>query len=223
MNSRVEDSLDNITERARGRYASIVHGARSQTEQAASLIRGGKKPVKTLSRLGVELTSISHRATSKVLKNQARLIENQIDALAGRLHSAARAGNLRDLVRDQIRLIPQNASQFVEDTRQTFTVVAEAGSEVRELVVGTVSELRGSKAPKVTPKKAAKRVASRKSPAKKKAAKKKVAKKATAKARKVSKKTAAAPRRVAAPKPASSAAKATSAPVADSDRRADAA
>lgn len=188
MNSRVEASVDRIADRARGRYLSFLHGARSQTEQVAGRVRDGKKPVQTLSKLGVELSSISHRTTTKVVRNQTRLIEHQIDALAGRLHTAARADSLRDLVRDQIRLIPANASQLVEDTRQTFSAVAEAGGEVRDLFAGTVAELRGGAkkrakpakktAKKKTAKKAAKKTA--RTAAKKKTARK-TAKKATKK------------------------------------------
>lgn len=186
---QVDVSADRIADRARGRYMSFLHGARSQTEQAAGRVRKGKKPVQTLSKLGVELSSISHRATTKVVKNQTRMIENQIDAFAGRLHSAARADSLRGLVRDQIRLIPANASQFVEDTRQTFSVVAEAGSEMRELFAGTVAELRGSRSKTAKPAaKKAKKRATRKAP--KKAAKK-TAKKT---AKKVSKKASATPK-----------------------------
>lgn len=171
MNSRIDVSIDRIADRARGQYQNFIHGARSQTEQVAGRVREGKKPVQTLSRLGVELTSISHRATTDIVKSQARMVENQMDALAGRLHNAAQADSIRGLVRDQIRLIPASAAQFVEDTRSTFTVVRQAGGEVRDLVAGTVAEIR-----KPAAKPAAKKAAATKKPAKK-AAKKKVAKK----------------------------------------------
>ena len=196
MNSNIDESIDRIAGRARGRYQSFIHGARSQTEQAAGRVRDGKKPVRTLSRLGVELTSISHRATSDIVKSQARMIENQMDALAGRLHNAAQADSLRNLVADQIRLIPANAAQFVEDTRSTFTVVKQAGGEVKQLIAGTVTELRQPKA-KAAAKKAAKKPAARKvakKPASRKATKKPaVAKKLSEKAakKKVARKAAA--------------------------------
>jgi len=184
MNSRTESQVDKIATEARGRYLHLVNAARSQTEQAAGKVRDGKKPVQTLSKLGLELSSISHRATSRVLKNQTRMVENQIDALAGRLHTAARAGSIRDLVRSQIRLIPQDASRFVEDTRQTFSVVAEAGSEVRNLFAGTLADLRGKSA-------AGKKPAGKKAkPAARKKAKAKPAKVARKKASRSKKKAA---------------------------------
>lgn len=143
-------SRNRPTERVGSRYRAMINDARKQAEQVAGRVRDGKKPVKTLSKLGIELTAVSHRAASGVLRKQTRLIEHQIDALAGRLHAAARAGSIGDLVRGQIRLVPENASRLVEDTRQTFSVVAEAGGEVRELVAGTVAELRGAKSNKAS-------------------------------------------------------------------------
>lgn len=168
MNPRVESSINRIADQARDRYAAILDGARSQTEQAAGRVRKGKKPVKTLSRLGVKVTNVSHRATTKVLKQQTKMVENQIDALAGRLRTAAHAETIRDLVKGQIRLIPENTAQFVSDSRAALTIVAEAGGEIREILAETVSELRGRAVE--TPKKA--------KPAAKKKAKSKPAAKA---------------------------------------------
>ena len=157
-----------------------------KTEQAAGRIRDGKKPVKTLSRLGVKLTDVSHRATAKVLKQQTTLVENQIDALAARLRTAAKADNLSDLVRGQIRLIPVNTSQFLTDTRASLAIVADAGGEVRQLLAGTVADLRGrGKAPA----KAAKSTAAKSKP--KSRSSKKVAAKAKAKGKARAKSAAA--------------------------------
>ena len=153
MSPRVERPINRIANQARGRYETWLDSARRQTIGAAGRVRDGKKPVKTLSSLGVKLSGVSHRTTSKVLKQQARMVEHQLDAFARRLKSAAEADNVRDLVRTQLRLIPENASQIVTDTRDTLSIVAGAGTEVRELIAGTVAELRG-KAPVAAAKKA---------------------------------------------------------------------
>ena len=179
MNAQV----DRLADKARGRIESIVSGARQQTEQAAGRVKKGKKPVKTLSRMGQELSSISHRATTKVVKSQTRLIENQLDAFAGRLNTAANATSVRGLVTDQIRLFPENAAQLVEDSRNTIAAVAEAGGEVRQLFAGTLSELRGART--TSQKKAPAKPAAKK--AARKTAKKKVSKKATPAAKTVKK------------------------------------
>jgi hypothetical protein len=147
---------------------------RQQTGKAAGRVVRGKKPVKTISRLSLKLTAVTHRTADKVLKQQAKMVENQIDAVADRLRAAAESRNLRELVGTQIRLIPVNASQLAKDTRAALTIVAGAGSEVGGLVKNTVAELRGVAVPKTkTASKSAKKVV-RKTARKKKAAKAKV-------------------------------------------------
>ena len=143
MNPQVERSLSRIADEARDRYNTLMDNARSRTEKAAGRVRKGKKPVQTLSKLGVNLSKVSHSTTAKVLKQQGKMVEHQIDALATRLRTAAQAGSLRELLRDQVRLIPVNTSQFVTDTRASLSIVASAGGDVRELLAGTAAELRG--------------------------------------------------------------------------------
>ena len=132
-----------------------------------------------------------------MLRSQTRLIEHQIDAFAGRLHAAARATSVRGLVRDQIRLIPENASRLIEDTRQTLSAVASAGGEVRSVVTSAVSDMRradSAAAASPTPAaeaapvaKPAAKASRKKAPRRKKA---KTSAKKTAVARKPRKKTA---------------------------------
>jgi phasin family protein len=175
MKLQIENSISRIAEQARGRYFELLKGARSQTENVAGKVSKGKGPVKTVSKMSLKLTAVTHRTADKVLKQQARMVENQIDAFASRLHAAATATDVRDLVRTQIRLIPENASRLVGDARDTLGIVASAGQEVGEVLKGTVAELRG-KAParKVTKKASTKKATAKKAPAKKVAATKTV-------------------------------------------------
>jgi hypothetical protein len=142
MNPRIENTMSRIADDARGRYARLVRQARRRSESAASRVTMGKKPIKAMTGLGLKLTAISHKTADKVLQQQTRLVENQIDALAGRLKAAADARNVRDLLSTQIRLIPQNVSRFAADTRDTLSIVAGAGSEVRNVLKSTMAELR---------------------------------------------------------------------------------
>ncbi len=174
MNSQIENSISRIFDGAITRYQALLTGARQQTDKAAGRVIRGKKPVKAISKLSLRLSAVTHRTADKVLKQQTKMVEHQIDAFAGRLRAAAESRSLRDLVGTQIRLIPVNASQFVKDTRATLTIVAGAGSEVGGLVKSTVAELRGvpvvkaRKAP-ANPKKTAKKTATKKKTAKVKA------------------------------------------------------
>ena len=184
MNSRVENSISRIAEQARGRYTTALKNARNRTEKAADRVTDGKKSIKTLSKLSLKLTAVTHRTADKVLKQQAKMIEHQIDAFAGRLSAAAEATDARNLVKTQFRMIPENASLFVDDARSALGIVAGAGAEFRDLLKGTVQELRGVK----------------KAPTKKTAAKKTGSKKATAKKATKPRKKAATKQAAAAPK-----------------------
>jgi hypothetical protein len=172
MNSTIENSISRIAEKARGRYQAILMDARSRTEKAAGRVTQGKKPVKTFSKLGLKLTATSHRTADKVLKQQTKMVEHQIDAFAGRLAAAAEANGVRDLVKTQFRLIPKNAALLVNDTRAALGIFVGAGAEVRSLIKDTAEELRGRKPA------AAKATAKTPAAPRKKSAKKKTAKKA---------------------------------------------
>ena len=145
MNLQIEDSISQIADKARGRYEDAVKGARQSSEKAAGRVSRGKKPVKTISRLGLKLNGVTHQTANKLWKQQTRLVEGQIDAFAGRLKAAADAEDLRDLVETQIRLIPENTARLADDAREALKIVKGAGGEIRELVKGTVAELRGQK------------------------------------------------------------------------------
>ena len=145
MNLQIENKISEIADRARDRYADAVSAAREGTEKAAGKLSKGKKPVKTVSRLGVRLSGVSHRTVNKLWKRQTKLVEDQIDVLAGHLKAAASADDLKSLVETQIGLIPENASRFRNEAREAFDIVRSAGSEIRDIFKGTVAELKGVK------------------------------------------------------------------------------
>lgn len=163
MNPRIESSINRIADEARGRYEAWLTGARNQTSEVAGRVKKGKKPVKTLSQLAIKLSGVSHRATNKIVRQQTKLVEHQIDAFAGRLQAAARAESLTDLVRRQFQLIPENASTLLADSRATLSIVADAGGEARDVVLATVKDLRKkATAPRTTRSAAAKKTAAAK-------------------------------------------------------------
>ena len=144
MNLQSETKISDIADKARGRYEDAISAARKGTEKAAGRVSKGKKPVKAVSRFGIKLTGVSHRTVNKLWKRQTKLVEDQIDALAGHLKAAANADDLRNLVRTQIDLIPENASRFKDEAREAFDIVKGAGGEIRDIMKVTVDELRGT-------------------------------------------------------------------------------
>ena len=143
MNQQIENAIGRIADDARKRYGDLLRGARQTTQQAAGKVSRGKKPLKTISRLGLKLTAVTHRTADKVLKQNTKLVEHQIDAVAERLKAAAGARDLRDLVGSQIRLVSENANRIAGDARESLRIVAGAGGEVREILARTAQELRG--------------------------------------------------------------------------------
>lgn len=170
MSPQLEASIDRIQHRARGRYQQLLDNVRSRTEQAAGRIGGGKKPLHTLSNLGIKLSGVSHRTTDALLRHNTKLLENQLDVIALRFRKAADARSVRDLIGTQLGLVPEQVGRLASDTRASLGIVVKAGSEARELLKGTVSELRGAqttRARKPARKKAAKKSTAGKAPVKK--------------------------------------------------------
>lgn len=184
---QIENSLSRASEMTRDRLESVVNGARSGTQSVASRMNSRKQSVHQLSLLGLKLTKVGHQTADKLLKQQARLVEDQLDLIAGRLQAAAKARDLRDLIKSQLPLLPEGGSRIVSETRATVNVFVEAGSEVRGLLKETVAGLKGKKPAKPA---SGKKASSKKTTAKKAAAKKAAPKKAAAKA-KPARKTAA--------------------------------
>ena len=158
MNLQIENPISDIATKARGRYEDALRGARRRTEKAAARVSEGKKPVRSISKLGVKISGVSHRTANKLWKQQTRLVEKQIDAVAGRLKAAVGAEDLRNLVETQIRLFPENTARLADEAREALSIVRGAGGEIRELVKDTVAELKGQKP-------AARKSAARRTPA----------------------------------------------------------
>ena len=143
MNLQIETKISEITDKARNRYDEALDNARANTKKAAGRVSKGKKPVRTVSRFGVKISGVSHRTVNKLWKRQTKLVEDQFDAVANHLKAAADAENLKGLVDTQIDLIPDYASRFKDEVRESFDIVKGAGSEIRDIVKNSVNELRG--------------------------------------------------------------------------------
>lgn len=128
---------------AEQRVDDIVEAARSGAAQAADQLADTKKPVKTLTKASVRLSKISHQTTDRIIRQQAKILTGSIDAAMGRLQAAAGASDVNDLVLGQTRLIPEHASRLFGDLRDMADIVFGAGAEMREIALGTFTELRG--------------------------------------------------------------------------------
>ena len=145
MKLQIEDKISEIADKARERYDETLERARANTKKAAGRVSKGKKPVRTVSRFGVRLSGVSHRTVNKLWKRQTKLVEDQFDAVADHLKAAANADDLRNLVETQVELIPDYASRFKVELRESIDIVKGAGSEIRDILTDTVKELKGEK------------------------------------------------------------------------------
>jgi len=179
MTPQIEPSIERIASGARARYRHFLDAARSRSGQAATRVGRSKRPLHALSGLGIKLSGVSHRATAGLLKQQTKLLEHQLDALALRLNQAAGAASLGEFVRSQLALVPQQFDRLASDARASLDVVLQAGSEARTVVGGTLRDLRGSR-PAAAPRRATPKAARRQSARRKATTRKATTGKATA-------------------------------------------
>lgn len=142
MNPQIEQSINRISSGARGSVRAVINGARARSQYAAKTVVNTKKPLNTLSGLGLKLSAVSHRTTDRVVKQQTQMAAHQLDLIAARLQSAAGATCMRDLVKKQLKMTPEQFKRFGRDTRDSLSIFVEAGSEAREVVKGTFKTLR---------------------------------------------------------------------------------
>lgn len=142
MNPQIEQSINRLSAGARDSVQAVVSGARARSQTVAKTVSNTKKPLNTLSGLGLKLSAVSHRTTDRMLKQQTQLAAHQLDAIAARFESAADATCLRDLVKRQARMTPEQLQRFGRDARESLAILVEGGSEAREVVKGTWQALR---------------------------------------------------------------------------------
>ena len=169
---QIEDGAETIVAGARTGLGGLVTSARESGRRAAETVTRGKAPLATLSGLGLKLSAVSHRTTDRVLKQQTAMASNQLDLLAERLRAAADAGSLRELVARQVRLTPEQFARLGRDARESLAIIANGGSEARDVIRGSIGELTGRKPAPRRRAKAAKAATGAKRTAKKPARKK---------------------------------------------------
>ena len=164
---QLENSLSRASEVTSERLNAVISGAREGTDRAAGRVLERKKSVHQLSQFGIKLTRVGQKTADKLLKQQEKLIDRQLDGIARRLKAAAAAKDLPGLLRSQLPLFPEGPEKIVSETRATVGIFIDAGTEVRGLVQDTVAGLKGDTKPAA--KKAARKTAAKK-PARRKAA-----------------------------------------------------
>jgi len=155
-----------------------VRAAREATAKSAERIKALKDPIRAVSRSGIKLTAISQSTVERLIVLQERLVTSALTDAATQLERAARADNVKDLVKDQAEVLRATRERLVGDITAAVTILKDAGVDVRGVATHTYESVTGKgkpaaakrKAPRKAPRKAARKTkrAVRKSPARKK-------------------------------------------------------
>ena len=190
MYPAVEKMVKPIVDRSKIVVTNTLSGTREAVVSGAHLLERGEKPVQILTHAGLRLNKISHKGIASLVNVQAHMIEGTLRSTAKRMEKAANANSFRQLVNDQVALIPNTRKRLAGDARKTLDVFVDTRDELREMISETVAEFskaRGGAASRArrTTKKTAK---SARATTKKAASK---VRKTTASAKKTAKKTTA--------------------------------
>jgi len=151
-----------------------VRAAREATAKSAERIKALKDPVRAVSRSGIKLTAISQSTVERLIVLQERLVTSALTDAATQLERAARADNVKDLVKDQAEVLRATRERLVGDITAAVTILKDAGVDVRGVATHTYESVTGKGKPaaakRKAPRKAARKTkrAVRKSPARKK-------------------------------------------------------
>jgi len=148
-----------------------VRMARAATARSAERIKALKDPIRTVSRSGVKLTTISSATVERLIELQEQAVTAALTDAAVRLERAARAETVQDLMRDQATVLRATRERILADINQAVTILRDAGGDARKVAAHTYAAVTGKAAatPAAAKKKAARRVkrAVRKAPARK--------------------------------------------------------
>lgn len=162
-----------LAEQAGKLRADPVKAARTATAKSAERIKALKDPIRAVSRSGVKLTAISQSTAERLIQLQEQLVTSALTDAANQLERAARADNVKDIVKDQADVLRATRERIVSDITQAVTILKDAGGDVRKVATHTYESVTG-KAEAAAPRRRAKvarrkvKRAVRKAPARKK-------------------------------------------------------
>lgn len=187
MNPQIQKALKPFVSRSMAIADTAIEGTRSLINASADICDAAVRPVQTLTKSGLRLNKISHNSIAKLVDHQSDMVKGALGATSKRLHVAANAASVKQLVDDQVKLMPASRKRLVGDVRETIEVLTEVRGDVTELVRDTLEEMQrqGKSAAAKGTKRARKTTG---------AAKKKATRAASTARKKVAKKTATAKR-----------------------------
>jgi phasin family protein len=175
MASKIKDFVNEqrqiLAEQAGRLRTEPVKAARAATAKSAARIKALNPRIRAVSRSGVKLTAISQATAERLIQLQEQLVTSALTDAATQLERAARADDVRALVKDQAAVLRATRERIVSDISEAVSILKDAGGDVRKVATHTYESVTGKAAPTAAKAKAARRKtkrAVRKSPARKK-------------------------------------------------------
>jgi hypothetical protein len=124
--------------------------ARDAVRNSADSVRSLKTPIHAVARSGIRLTSVSQAFSQNLIELQSDMFSAAISDAALRLERASRAGNIVELFRGQIELLPATRTRLGTDAQRAADIFREAGREVRAVATQTYGKIVDSAAEAAT-------------------------------------------------------------------------
>ena len=144
MNNPVQEFVRPLVDTSIRMVTNTLSSSRDLAVNGAHLVAKGRKPLHLVTESGLRLNTISHKSIARLMNVQAEMIEGTLVGTAKRLETAAKAHSVRELLNEQVALIPATRERLTGDARKMMDVITDTGGDIKELVSGTVSALSDS-------------------------------------------------------------------------------
>lgn len=138
----MQQQTSKLTRRYRDSGRNTLQRVRSALDGGADWVATGKRPLAVLTEKTLKLNRISHNSAARLVRAQARFLEGTVEGTAQRLHAAAGASDMRELVDAQLRLNPATRERVATDVRTTFEILGDTRDDVASLIRETIDDLR---------------------------------------------------------------------------------
>ena len=160
----LEEQARGLAEMAENLRKERVQAARKAARDSAARVRLLNGRVRALARSGIRVTNISHGAVENLIELQAEIVNSALNEAAAQIERLANTGSLRDLSRDQARVLLAARQRIVDDLSRALEILKEAGGDVRRAAQGARKATKASK-PRTPKKRGTAPKAKRKAPA----------------------------------------------------------
>jgi hypothetical protein len=142
MNNPVQQFVRPLVDSSVRAVTNTLGGSRDLAVSGAHWFAKGRRPVHLVTESSLRLNTITHKSVARLLNVQAEMVEGTLVAMAKRLETAANAHSIRELLNDQVALLPAMRERFTGDARKALNVMTDTGEDIRKLVTQTVTDLR---------------------------------------------------------------------------------